>query len=138
MDAGPDPGRQGPPGLVESIRRLASTLLLLLQTRAELLATELDQELHRAGRLLLWSAVALLCAAFAVFWVAATVVILLWDSHRIAAASAVTGIFLVGALLAAWIARRLAHRREPLFAATREELRRDRETLDGRDYSGDA
>lgn len=138
MDASPDAGRQGPPGLIESLRRLASTLLLVLQTRAELLATELDQELHRAGRLLLWSAIALLCGAFAVFWVAATVVILLWDSHRIAAASTVTGVFLLAALLAGWAARRLARRREPLFAATREELRRDRETLDGRDYSGDA
>jgi uncharacterized membrane protein YqjE len=126
------------PGLIDSLRRLLSTLVLLLQTRVELLATEIEEELLRLARLLLWSAAGLLCAAFGLLWAAITVLILLWDSHRVAAALGIAVVFTGAALVSAWVVRRGLRQRPPLLAATREELRRDSAMLDERELGGDA
>ena len=64
------------------------------------------------------------------------VVVLFWDTHRIAALCAVTIVYALLGLVALW---RLAVQRKaetPAFAATLAELERDREWLASR-FGGD-
>ena len=117
--------------VTDSLRRLLATLVALLATRAELVATELEEELHRLVRLLLWSMASLLAAALVLLAAGATVVIACRDSHPVLAALAVTAVFLLLAL-AGWLGvRRQLRERPPLFAATRGELARDQSALAG-------
>ena len=54
-----------------------------------------------------------------------TVIIVFWESHRIAAALGVTGLFLFSAL-AAWLVVRRRLKEKPRFLdATRSEIRED-------------
>jgi uncharacterized membrane protein YqjE len=115
--------------LFESLRRLLEHVLALAQVRLELATTELSLEVHRAARVMLWTFIALLAAALGLLMLSMTVVIAVWDEHRLLAAGLVTAIFLVGTIGAAWMARRSAHARPRMLAATLEELRRDRDAL---------
>lgn len=116
-------------GLLESLRRLLTTLLALAATRLELVTTELEEELQRLTRLLLWSMASLLAAALALLMAAVTVLVACWDTHRLAAAGALTALFAVAALGGWWAVRRQLRDRPPLLAATRQELERDQTTL---------
>jgi uncharacterized membrane protein YqjE len=121
-----------PPGLLDSFRSAAYTAVRLLQTRVELLATELEEEVQRAVRLALLAAIAGFFAGLFVLMLALTIVIVFWDEHRVLAAVAMTGLFgvvVAGALLGL---RRIARSRPRLLAATRDELRRDRESFESR------
>lgn len=118
------------PGLFESLRRLATTFVSTLQTRIELLKTELDLELRAIGGLVLWALVALLSGAIGVAMLG-LVVIFAFPEQRLLVAAIVAVVFLAisgGALLAA----RAKARSRPRLSATLEELRRDREALERR------
>ena len=62
VPSGMPPGASRPPGtgLMQSLRRLASTGLELIQLRLELLASELEQQKLRIFDALAWAAVGLL------------------------------------------------------------------------------
>lgn len=125
--------------MFDSLRSLLAHLLELLQVRLELLTTELSGEVKRAALVLLYSFVALVFGALSLLLLAITVVIALWSEHRLLVAIIVTGVFLAITAFALWqVVRRL--RGQPrLLAGTLDELRRDREALEGiasRDGSG--
>jgi uncharacterized membrane protein YqjE len=117
--------------MFESLRSLLAHLLELLQVRLELLTTELSSEVRRAALVLLYAFIALVFGALSLLLLAVTVVIALWNEHRLLAAAIVTGVFLAITATALWqLARRL--RGQPrLLAGTLDELRRDREALQG-------
>jgi uncharacterized membrane protein YqjE len=115
--------------LFESVRRLLEHLLALAQVRLELATTELSLEVHRAARVLLWAFVALLSVALGLLMLALTIVIAVWDEHRVLAGMLLTGAFLAVSVSAVWLTRRSIHVRPPLLATSIEELRRDREAL---------
>lgn len=123
-------------GLLESLRRLLTTLLVLAATRLELVTTELEEELHRLTRLLLWSMATLLAGALALLLGAITVLVACWDTHRLEAAGGLTALFTVAALVGWWAVRRQLRDRPPLLAATRRELERDQATLGGGSAEG--
>ncbi len=116
-------------GLLESLRRLLTTLLALAATRLELVTTELEEELNRLTRLLLWSMASLLAAALALLLAAITVLVACWETHRLAAAGGLTALFTAAALGGWWAVRRQLRARPALLAATREELARDQAAL---------
>lgn len=125
--------------MFDSLRSLLAHLLELLQVRLELLTTELSGEVKRAALVLLYAFIALVFGALSLLLLAITVVIALWSEHRLLAAIIVTGVFLAITAVALWqVVRRL--RGQPrLLAGTLDELRRDREALEGlasRDGSG--
>jgi len=118
-------------GLLDSLRRMLATLLALAATRLELVTTELEEEMHRLARLLLWSLASLLAASLALLLGAATIIVACWDSYRLAAAGGLTALFTVAALVGWWVVRRQLRERPPLLAATRQELERDQAALGG-------
>ena len=119
------------PGLVDSVRRLLATLVALLQLRADLLVTELEEQLQRLAGLLLWGAIALFCGTLTVLMLAITVLVLWWDTHRVLAASLLTGGFALVFLLSLWSLRRRLAARPRLLSATLQELQRDAASLRG-------
>jgi uncharacterized membrane protein YqjE len=126
LERGPAPG---PGGLFASLRLLLANLLDLAQTRVELLTTELSAEIQRAVGVLLWAFIALFFGGLAVLMLALTVIIAVWDEHRLLAAGVVSGLFLGVTLVAGWVVRSRISSRPRLLAASLEELRLDREAL---------
>lgn len=122
------PGGQSP-GLVQSLRRLAATLIALLQTRLELLATELEEERVRLVQVLLWGCIALAFLLLGVVMLTLFVVVLFWDTHRVLVSGLLALTFIAIGLAAVAVARSRARARSRLFSASLAELANDREQL---------
>ena len=122
------PGEAGA-GIVQSLRSLAATLVALLRTRAELLATELEEERVRLLQLLFWAAAALFFLGVGVLLLVILYVAAFWDSYRIPAIVALAVIFLAaGAGMAIGVRNRM-YARPRLFSASLDELARDKDQL---------
>jgi uncharacterized membrane protein YqjE len=117
-------------GLFRSLRNLVATFVAFLQTRLELLTTELQEEIHRAAALLVWGFVALISTAFALFFVGITIIVIYWDSQRVLAAMLVTGAFVALVVIAIVVLMVKIHSKRRIFDATRSELAKDREQLE--------
>jgi uncharacterized membrane protein YqjE len=123
-------GAPRPPGLVGSIARLGRTVLALLRTRLDILATEIEEERIRfAGLALLVTALAF-CLQMAVLLFVILTVVLLWESHRLLTLGLLAAAFFVAAVaLFLWLRHEL--RTWPrMFANTLRELAKDGERLD--------
>jgi uncharacterized membrane protein YqjE len=119
-------------GLFQSLSNLLGTVLGIVHTRLELLTTELQEEVQRAAKLLLWAFVAAFAAMMALFLAAFTVIFAFWDTYRVTAALAMVVLFVVVAVGAALLMRHKLRTRPPLLDATLGELARDREQLRAR------
>ncbi len=118
-----------PEPLFASLRALAHTLLAVLRTRLELLATEFDEERARLAEFAVLAAVALVCFSFAALLAVLFLVVLFWDSHRLVAIGGLAVLFAAaGGYLLGTIKRRIAER-PPLFSASIDELRKDQDAL---------
>ena len=116
----------GPAGsLLRSVVRLAGSLLEAAETRVDLFATELKEERERSLQLLAWAMAALLTGTFGLLLAGMTVVILFWETHRVAAAVGVTAVFAGAAIVCGLVVRRLLRDRPRLLDATRSELHKD-------------
>jgi uncharacterized membrane protein YqjE len=124
-DADPGPIR----GLFRSIANLLATAIGIAQTRLELLSTELQEEVHRAAEILVWTVVALLAAMIGLFMLGLVIIFIFWDTHRIVASISVMGALVLIALTAVLILRAKIRSRPRLFDATLTELAKDRASL---------
>jgi uncharacterized membrane protein YqjE len=116
-------------GIVQSLRNLAATLVALLRTRFELLATEIEEERIRLLQLLLWAAVALFFFAVGIVLLVILFVAVFWDSYRITAIVTLAGIFLAAGVGAALSVCNRVKARPRLFSASLDELARDKDQL---------
>jgi uncharacterized membrane protein YqjE len=116
-------------GLFRSVSHLLATAVGIVQTRLELLSTELQEEVHRAAEIMVWTAVALLAAGVGLFLLALVVIFVFWDTYRIEASIAVTSAFFLIAAGAALVLRAKVRAKPPLLDATLAELKKDRDTL---------
>lgn len=117
------------PGLYASVKGLLGTSLTLLQTRIQLLATELEEERQRVLALLLWGAVAVLGLGAGLLFLAIFLTVLLWDSQRLLVLGIFTALFLGIGLAAVYLSCKLGRSPSGLFAASMAELSRDRAAL---------
>jgi uncharacterized membrane protein YqjE len=118
-----------PGSLAARLRGHAAAAIGILQTRLELLATELQEEKLRLGTLLGFAAAAFFFLGFGAVLLALFLTVLLWDSHRLLALGMFTAAFLVIGIVAALAAARLARQGSRLFAASIAELAQDRDML---------
>lgn len=118
--------------LLRSGTQLAGTLLAIVETRFDLLTTEISEDTQRGVRILLWASVALLAGIAGLLFAGVTVLIVFWDEHRVAAALGVTLTFFAIMAVAALVSRGRLRERPRLLDATRTELRRDVDLLRGR------
>ena len=116
-------------GIVQSLRNLAATLVAILRTRFELVATELEEERIRLLQLLFWAAGALFFFGVGILLVVFLLVAVFWDSNRIAAIVALAVIFLAAGVGMAFGVRKRMHARPKLFSASLDELAKDRDHL---------
>ena len=120
----------GPVGLRASLARAASALVGLLSTRAELASVELAEERERLTRRLALVAVGGLLLAFAALFAGAWVIVLFWDSHRLWAIAAVALAHLAGGAILLAKSRAIGRDAPSPFAATIDELKKDKEMLE--------
>lgn len=116
--------------LSASLRGLAATLVELAQVRLELFSVEAQEEVLRVASLVAYGAIALVCIALGLGFLAILITVALWDEHRLLALSVFTAVFLLAGLVAMAQARERIRRGSRLFSASIEELRQDRESLE--------
>lgn len=134
MGAGDDADAAGgtarAPGLRAALARVAAAALGLVATRAELLGVELAEERERlTQRLALAAAGGALCA-FAALYAGAFVIVLFWETHRLAAIAAVGVVHAAAGAFLLVRAKNLGAGAPPPFAASLDELRKDRARLE--------
>ena len=122
-----------PPPFGASLRALAATLIELVWTRAELIAVEFEEEKERAAQKLILLAVATLFLALGLVLFAMAVVVVFWDTYRIAAACGVTVLYLGIGAWALLRLRELGRNSPPPFSATIDQFANDLKMLRGRD-----
>jgi len=116
-------------GLLGSIRKLATTLVGVLQTRLEIFSTELEEAKLQLGQLLMLGLVAVFCLALGVVLLTVFFVVLFWDSYRLPVLGVMSGLFLVLGIFAALTLRAKFAESTRMFSSTLAELSKDREQL---------
>ncbi|MGA7594475.1 MAG: phage holin family protein [Gallionella sp.] len=116
-------------GLLDSVKRLASTLIEIGSTRLELLANELQEERLHLTQMFFLSLLALFSFGMALLLLTIFITVLFWDDHRIAVLGGLCILFFVSGILIAFRLRSKAQSRPKLFSASLAELARDREHL---------
>lgn len=116
-------------GLFESLKRLAATLLAMGSARLELLSCELEEQRVRLTSMLVWTLIALFCAALGVVLATLFVVVVFWDTNRVLVLGILVCLFFLAAALAWNVVRREAKAKPRVFAASLAELSKDREWL---------
>jgi uncharacterized membrane protein YqjE len=129
ISEGSEAGANRPAGFFESLRSILSVFIAILQTRLELLSTELAEERERLKVALLLAVVILFFASLGVLLLTIFVVAIFWDSHRFLVLGGFVLFYFGLALIAALILRRRALSRPRLFSATLAELHKDHERL---------
>jgi uncharacterized membrane protein YqjE len=116
-------------GLLGSIRKLATTLVGVLQTRLEIFSTELEEAKLQLGQLLMLGLVAVFCLGLGVVLLTVFFVVLFWDSYRLPVLGVMSGLFLVLGIFAALTLRAKSAESTRIFSSTLAELSKDREQL---------
>jgi uncharacterized membrane protein YqjE len=122
-------GAPRPPGLADSLSRLGRTALGVLRTRLEILGTEIEEERIRFAQLALAVAAIAFCLQMAVLLFVALLVVLLWETHRLATLGAVAAAFLIAGVVGMLALKRRLARRPKMFASSLGELVKDEERL---------
>ncbi len=116
-------------GLMSSVQRLLGSLLSVVQTRIEIVATEWEEERERVKELVLYGLFALVFISLGMITLTVFVTLWLWELYGVHALG-IIGVVLLGTGIAiALRARRNERTRPRLFATTLAELRKDRQTL---------
>ena len=116
-------------GLFESLKTLSVSLIGIVQTRLELLSTDIAEERAHLTTLLVLGLVALFCLGVGVVLLAILIAVAFWESHRLAALGGLTGFFLLAGAGLAWLAMHKARTRPRLFESSLAELSKDRQQL---------
>ena len=117
-------------GLMESIKRLASTFITIVSTRLELIANEIQEERLRLSQVVLFALLALFFFCMGILFLAFYITVLFWEDHRLAVIGGLSISFILLGGLMALISRKKAQSSHGLFAVSISELARDKEQLE--------
>lgn len=116
-------------GLFVSLKALSANLLGIVQTRLELLSTDIAEERERIVTLLVLALAALFSIGVGVVLLAILVVVALWESNRLFALGGMIVFFLMTGAIIGWVVlSRLRSSPRP-FDASISELTKDRQEL---------
>ena len=124
--------KKEPTGTLASLHALGATFVEALETRVELALVELREAGERRKALVVLAVTGGLFLAMGLLLAAFFVVVLFWDTHRLAAIGGVTLLYLGIGAWAFWRMREKSQSMPPPFEATLRELAADREMLKGR------
>jgi uncharacterized membrane protein YqjE len=116
-------------GLIASLRRAGSTLVAIAQTRLELLSTEVEEERARLGSILLQGYVTIGCLSVGVLLATLAFVLAYWDQNPVVAVAVPALIFCAAGVWSLLRLRALLRQKPRLFAASIDELAKDRAAL---------
>ena len=117
-------------GLMDSVKRLVSTLIAIVSTRLELFSNELQEERLRLTQMFFLSLSALFCFGMGVLLLTVFIAVVFWDDHRLAVLGGLCILFFVSGTLMAMSLRNKAQSKPKLFSASLAELAKDREQLE--------
>lgn len=116
-------------GIGASLRGLATGALGLVAAHVELLGVELQEEKQRVAELVVLGAVALVMFAMALLLGTLAIVVAMWEHYRLETVLVLTVVYAAIGVAAVFLMRgKIALHPNP-FAATAEELHKDRERL---------
>ncbi|HHL1024073.1 TPA: phage holin family protein [Pseudomonas aeruginosa] len=124
MSEGKDPADDRP-----SLRRFGAAFLGLLHGHVELFGIELQEQKANTLRLLLFAGLALVFALLLLVGLSLLVLIVFWDTNRLAAALGLCLFYVIGSLFCGWRLYQSINDESSPFSATLEELANDRERL---------
>lgn len=113
-------------------RRVLAHLMEMLRTRLKLFALDFEEERGRFISLLLMGGLTLIFAACALLLIIVLIIVAFWETHRFAAIGGLLILFLLLTFGLAYYLRRTIALAPPPFAATLQEIERDKESLKGR------
>lgn len=117
-------------GLFVSIKNMATTLVAVVQTRLDILSTDLEEGRERLISLLAMAFISLFCLCVGVVLLAMFIVIAFWDTHRLLVLGLLTSFFLVAGAILCGLAVRALKSMPRLFKASLNELAKDKQHLD--------
>jgi len=118
----------GPGGLLTTGKRIVRSVGDLVQTRLELFLIELREERFRVLDALVLMGLGAVCGLMVLVLLTFTLVLIFWD-HRVIVLLILAVLYGLGAGAAFWTLRQRL-RNWDAFAATLEEMKKDRECLD--------
>ncbi|MBG4744961.1 phage holin family protein [Pseudomonas aeruginosa] len=124
MSEGKDPADGRP-----SLRRFGAAFLGLLHGHVELFGIELQEQKANTLRLLLFAGLALVFALLLLVGLSLLVLIVFWDTNRLAAALGLCLFYVIGSLFCGWRLYQSINDESSPFSATLEELANARERL---------
>ncbi|HFJ0423419.1 TPA: phage holin family protein [Pseudomonas aeruginosa] len=124
MSEGKDPADGRP-----SLRRFGAAFLGLLHGHVELFGIELQEQKANTLRLLLFAGLALVFALLLLVGLSLLVLIVFWDTNRLAAALGLCLFYVIGSLFCGWRLYQSINDESSPFSTTLEELANDRERL---------
>ena len=104
----------------------------MLQTRIQIVATELEEERERIKALVVYGVFALVFISLGIIMLTLFVTLWLWELYGVQALGIVGLIFLGAGIAIALRARSNERTRPRMFATTLSELDKDRQNLHGR------
>ncbi len=116
-------------GLLASLKTLTLTLVDVVQTRLELLSSDVAEERAHLTAILISALVALFCIGVGVVLLAVLIVVMFWESHRLLSLGLLTAVFLATGAGLWWVAMHKMRNKPRLFDASISELSRDRDHL---------
>jgi uncharacterized membrane protein YqjE len=123
------PAEEASRGLFASLRSLIDRVLAVLQTRGELLSTELEEEVTRLVGMLVWSFAGVFAAIVGLCFVGVAILLAAPANWRVPVAIVFAVAFL-GVALAGWLSiRRIARAKPRPFDASLGELDKDLQKL---------
>ena len=115
--------------IVHHVAQVAATLAAIVQTRLALAAVEMEEESLRFLSYLALAMLALLCLFVGLVLIVFLVIVLFWDTHRIAAIAITAAVFILAAL-GTLLGVRASFRSKPkLLSCTMSELNKDLDEL---------
>jgi uncharacterized membrane protein YqjE len=112
-----------------ALARLADALLGLARTRLELATVEYAEERQRVTLQLTLLLGGIGCLLFAVLFAAGAVIVYFWDTNRLGAILGVAIAFAVAGAVLLWRRAEISNTAPTPFAATVDELEKDRASL---------
>ncbi len=119
-------------GLFVSLKALSANLLGMVQTRLELLSTDIAEERERIVTLVVLALAALFCIGVGVVLLAILVVVALWESNRLFALGGMIVFFVMSGAILGWIVMNKLRSQPRPFDASISELAKDRQELNSR------
>lgn len=120
-------------GLLGSLQSIAALVVAIAHNRLNLISTDLEIAREQTVSVLMMVLVALFCLCFGALLLALFVVVIFWDTHRLIALGAVTGLFILIGGVCLWRVLKALKSMPATFEASLAELAKDYKQLKSND-----